>query len=190
MKCEAPVARGLCARRIERTDFPVLTRWFKHPKIHATIHDEECSDSSLKRKFDRLKRCDPFADGECGLILETNEVPVGFVHFMWINWISRTAEVDFFIEPAELRPFLGLIATRKIGQIAFEEFNLHKIYGFMYGFNETSLRFFRGWLKPEATLKGYLLRNGGACDVHVTGMLATEYFSQPSVRRSLRRRNT
>ena len=189
MICETSEPRGLCARRIERTDYPLLIRWFKHPKIRATIYDEVCSENSLKRKIDRLMRCDPFADAECGLIFESNGVPVGFLHFMWINWISRTAEVDFFIEPAEQRPFLGVIASRKIGQIAFEEFNLHKIYGFMYGFNETSLRFFGGWMKPEARLKGYLLRNGNACDVHVTGMLATEYFSQPSVRRTLRKRN-
>ena len=174
---------GILSRRVEPGDKDTLIRWYGHPLIQETIEDEELSPQGLRAKAKKLASLDEFKDGECAFIVEFDGQPVALAHFMWIDWVSRTGELDYFLDP-ELRPgpFLALMVIRELGRIAFEGFALRKLYGFTYATNDVSVRMNAGFLETEAILKDYLPRAGGATDVYVQGLLASDFSRKFSKR--------
>jgi RimJ/RimL family protein N-acetyltransferase len=168
---------SLTARRMAQSDTKALLRWYIHPTVTSGVDDETLSKAVLTRKLDMLAACDPFEDGQCGILIEHKGKPVSFFHFMWINWIGRTAELDMMIDPYErdLR-ILSRSVLLKLGEVAFEEFNLNKLYGFIYESNERSLRFFGRFSETEAQLKGYLKRTGKVEDVFIVGITRAQYL--------------
>lgn len=169
--------KGVCSRRVGPEDAGLLIRWYGDPLIQETIEDEELSPEGLRAKADKLAELDEFQDGECAFIIEFDGEPVALAHYMWFDWVSRTVELDFFLAPGlAAGPFMVRVVLREIGRIAFEGFHIHKMYGFTYANNDMSLRLNANFLETEAILKDYLPRAGGGADVHVQGMLASDYY--------------
>lgn len=173
----SPLQKGMLSRRVASDDAELLIRWYGDPLIQETIEDEELSPEGLRAKAGKLAGLDEFQDGECAFIIEFDGEPVALAHYMWFDWVSRTVELDFFLAP-DLRagPFMVRVVLREIGRIAFEGFHIHKMYGFTYANNDMSLRLNANFLETEAILKDYLPRAGGGADVHVQGMLASDYY--------------
>lgn len=169
--------KGILSRRVGPDDAGLLIRWYGDPLIQATIEDEELSPEGLRAKVDKLAGLDEFQDGECAFIIEFDGEPAALAHYMWFDWVSRTVELDFFLAPGlHAGPFMARLVLREIGRIAFEGFHIHKMYGFTYANNDMSLRLNANFLETEAILKDYLPRAGGGADVHVQGMLASDYY--------------
>jgi RimJ/RimL family protein N-acetyltransferase len=164
------------ARRVEAKDGATLLRWYNNPAIQATLEDEQRSAAQLRRKVEDLVSCDPYEDCRCVILFERDSRPIGMAYFMWINWISRTAEVDLMLSPEQPHgPLTGYLMMLKIADMSFREFNLHKMYGFIYGDNRRSLRLFQRFMHVEAVLKAYAKRGQRYEDVHVLGALACDY---------------
>lgn len=164
------------ARRVDARDKATLLRWYGDPAIQATLEDEHRSRAQLRQKVEDLVSCDPYEDCRCVILCQRDSRPIGMAYFMWINWISRTAEVDLMLSP-ELShgPLTGYLMMVKTADMAFREFNLHKMYGFIYGDNRRSLRLFQRFMHVEAVLKAYAKRGSRYEDVHVLGALASDY---------------
>ncbi|MGA1979711.1 MAG: GNAT family protein [Sedimentisphaerales bacterium] len=168
----------LVACRVETRHRNLLSRWYGSSSIQKALEDEPCTAAYLRRKIAKLISSDPFRDGQCAVILEMNSRPIALVHFMWINWISRTAEIDFTLLSEKPRGLvLGAIAIDKVAQIAFEEFNLRKLYAFIYGDNRRALRFLGRYMHVEAVLKAYLKRGRRYEDTYVLGVTPAEYYA-------------
>ena len=167
---------GIVSRRAEPRDVDLLVRWYGHPLIQETIEDEELSPRGRRAKAKKLAALDEFKDGQCAFIVEFDGEPVALLHYMWIDWVSRTVELDYFLAP-DLRagPFLARMVIRQIGRIAFDGLAMRKIYGFTYASNAMSVRMNAHFLQTEATLKNYLPRSGGGADVLVQSMLASDF---------------
>ncbi|MGA2916640.1 MAG: GNAT family N-acetyltransferase [Sedimentisphaerales bacterium] len=167
----------IVARRVEPRHRNLLLRWYGNSSIQKAMEDEPRTAVYLRRKIAQLISSDPFRDGQCAIILEMNSRPVALAHFMWINWVSRTAEIDFTLlseKPHGL--LLGVMAIDKVAQIAFEEFNLHKFYAFIYGDNHRALRFMKRYMRVEAVLKAYLKRGRRYEDAYLMGQTYDEYY--------------
>jgi RimJ/RimL family protein N-acetyltransferase len=180
----APMKKsGIVSRRAEPRDIDLLIRWYGHPLIQETIEDEKLTPKGLRSKAKKLCTLDEFRDGECAFIVEFDGQPVALLHYMWIDWVSRTVELDYFLAP-DLRagPFLARMVIREIGCIAFEGLAMRKIYGFIYASNDTSVRMNASFLITEATLKNYLPHTGGGADVLVQSLLASDYYERYSMR--------
>ncbi len=167
-----PKTLGIFSRRAEPTDIDLLIRWYGHPLIQETIEDEELTGKALRTKAKKLTQLDAFRDGECAFIIEFDGEPVAFAHYMWIDWVSRTSELDWFLAPDnKVGPFLANAAIREFARIAFDGFALRKVYGFTYASNDISVRLNNVWLETEATLKDYI----PGADVYVQSLLASDF---------------
>jgi RimJ/RimL family protein N-acetyltransferase len=168
----------IIVRRIVATDRPVLRRWLKDPEVRAAIEDETIDLSSMAQALTLFESSDPFHDSGLGLMVEAAGRPIGLIHFVWINWVSRNAEVIVFVGPGELRrSLIAAVVVEKIGHAAFRVLNLHKIYAFVYGANAAALAVFRKLMKEEACLRAYVKSPEGYSDFHFFGLLASEYFA-------------
>ncbi len=178
---------GMRWRRVDVRDAAILIQWYGHPEIQEVIEDEELSPEGLRAKAAKLATLDPFRDGECAYIFRIWRRARGTgAHFMWIDWVSRTAELDFFLAPDSRGALVALRVLEGIGRIAFETYQLHKVYGFSYGSNEIMTSRKRYFMTNEAILKDYLTRDGRCVDVYVQGHLAKEYFSVKSRKPAVR----
>lgn len=176
MPSDVVAVNRVTTRRVEPADRPLLEKWLGDPVIRAAIEDETILPSKPGETIELFEKSDPLRRGDLCLVLERGAEAIGLVHFAWINWISRNAEVVVFIGPPELRRSItALKALIELGDVAFRRLNLHKIYAFVYGANERSLSLFKRFMKPEARLKGYLKGGPTHQDVFILGMLASEY---------------
>ena len=165
-------------RRLLPADRPVLRRWLRDPAVQAAIEDETIMPSRMRETVEIFESQDPFRDGSVGLIVERRGRPVGLIHFVWINWISRNAEVIVFIGPGELRgSFAAAAVLGKVGHAAFRILNLHKIYAFVYASNTSALSIFQRLMTPEVCLRSYVKSPGKYENVYFFGLLAAEYFT-------------
>ena len=168
----------IIVRRIVPADRPVLRRWLKDPDIRQAIEDETIDLSRMADALALFESSDPFCDGGMGLIVEVMGRPIALIHFIWINWVSRNAEVIVFVGPGELRQSLAAaVVIEKIGHAAFRVLNLHKIYAFVYGSNESALSVFRKVMEEEACLRSYVKSQEGYDNLYFFGLLASEYFA-------------
>ncbi len=163
-------------RRLGPADRPILRRWLRDPVVQAAIEDETITSSRMRETVALFESSDPFRDGSVGLLVERAGKPIGLIHFVWINWISRNAEVVIFVGPGELRNSLTALAlVINVGHAAFRDLNLHKIYAFVYGSNADALSVFKRFMTEEACLRSYVKSGEEYEDVHFFGFLASEY---------------
>lgn len=168
----------IIVRRIVPADRPILRRWLKDPDVRAAIEDEIIMLSKLEETLGLFESSDPFSDSNLGLIVEVAGRPIALIHFVWINWVSRNAEVIVFVGPEDLRRSLAAaVVVEKIGHAAFRVLNLHKVYAFVYGANKAALSVFRKLMEEEACLRSYVKSSEGYTDFHFFGLLASEYFA-------------
>ncbi len=171
----------IVARRATSRDKAVLQRWYTDPRTIELMEDEPQSPAELRRKIADLVECDPVRDGACILVFEIGGHPVAMAHFVRMNWTSRTAEISVMLSPEEPgTPLRGYSVICRLAQVAFNTFNLNKIYAFVYAHNLRSFRILTRVMKVEAVLKGYLKRADRFEDVYLIGILASEYRSLPS----------
>jgi RimJ/RimL family protein N-acetyltransferase len=167
---------AVTVRRLEAADRPVILTWLKDPVVRAAVQDEDVRTDRPSDTLALFEECDPFRKGDLCLLAEKEGQPFALIRFSWINWVNRNAEVMIFIGPRDRRRSLAAIqAVEKIGDVAFNSLNLHKVYAFIYGSNGDSLGVFGRIMKTEARLKGYLKTETGYEDFLVLGLLADDY---------------
>jgi RimJ/RimL family protein N-acetyltransferase len=170
------ILKEVRVRRMRRKDCAFLADWYSVPHVRAGLQDENISDLNQARKLQALSGADAVADGEAGYVFMLGDKPVAFAHLMWINWIGRTAEIDFMLNPKESpRLFLVVPILRRFAELAFNDLGLNKIYGFVYESNYRSLRLFKKILRVEAILKAYLRRDGKTENVYIISALPRDF---------------
>lgn len=164
-------------RHFSLTDVPTVDTWLAHPLMQKAIDDEKTTPAARRQRLRAIARSTPMRDGQGGFVIERNAIPIGFIHLMWINWISRTGEIDLLVAPGAMRSIAGFSVIQKAGEIAFERLNLNKVYGFVYADNAVSLSPLKKIMRIEATMRSAAVREGVPTDVHVVSMTASHYYS-------------
>lgn len=169
----------LRARRLETSDLKEILSWYSDPAVLAVMEDERLHPAMLRRKLKGLVRSNPVEDCEFALVIELGGECIAFAQLMWINWIGRTAELDFMFNPRHHGSrFLLLAVFRTLEELFVRDFNLHKVYSFVYASNVRALALFRRLMHEEAVLRKYLKRDGAGQDVHVLGLTAEDFRTE------------
>ena len=178
---------GIIARPLALKDIDTIATWLADPKVAEAVLEERISAATQRRQLKKLLSLTAHDDGECGMVIEYKNSIVAFAHYMWINWVSRTAEIDICIDPTRTqKAFLTASILPCVANIAFSNLNLEKVFSFIYSDNPESLRLLTRFMKPEATLKGYLNHRAGPVDVIVAGLLKADFLAYPITKRFLK----
>lgn len=160
---------------LSRRDAPVLRRWLSDPQMQAFLEDEPGGAVGAARKVLHLVGCDPVRDREAGYIVRYDGHPIGFIHLKEINWISRTGEIDVLVDQAVQRSLKGLWVVAKIAEVAFDQLNLRKLYGYIFASNPASLRLFQRLGTIEATLTAARRPRTGDEDILIAALTVERY---------------
>lgn len=108
--------------------------------------------------------------------IEAGGVHVGNLFLMSIDAMNAKAEVQLFIGGAgDRNKGIGLQAICLAKQRAFSEMGLHRLYAFVFDFNERARRSFeKAGFSLEGRLREDQRRNGQFADLLVLGCLDTD----------------
>jgi RimJ/RimL family protein N-acetyltransferase len=173
--CTVDPASPCQVRAIQRGDLVVIDQWLADEAMQAVMEDEPGGPTSIRRRLRGLVGCDPVRDRECAYLVNYQGRAIGFFHLKYVNWISRTCEIDVMVEPSTQRSLLGLWVVSKIAEVCFDQLNLRKAYGYIFASNQASARFFSRLGPIEATLKAGRRPPRGDEDVHIAALTAESY---------------
>lgn len=160
------------------TDSVVL--WFEDEelmKFYTTSKNKITREGLIKSIEDGKEKGNVYT---FGIFTIEEELLIGTIKLGPINFFHRTADLVVLIGN---RSFLGkglaVEAIRLGNQLAFEEFDIRKLYGGMYISNIPSIKAYTraGWL-VEGKLKGQFLVDGKNEDRILVGCFNPKYFSQ------------
>jgi len=173
---DSPVHQEPCTfHALLASDVATLTSWLSAPEMQAVLEDEPGGPAAAARKARKLVGLDPIRNRECAYMVMYEGRPIGFIHVLYINWISRTTEIDIMVEPASQRSLLGLWVVAKTAEICFDLLNLRKAYGYIFATNTPSSRFFSRLMPVEATLTAGRRPEKGDEDVLIASLTVESY---------------
>jgi RimJ/RimL family protein N-acetyltransferase len=164
-------------RALERADIPAFMRWFNDPEVRKTLQlVGPMSEASEERWFENQLVSD---DTILGIEVREDEAwrLIGNVGLMEPCWRDRSADIGIVIgERDEWGKGYGADAIKTMARYAFEELNLHRLQLQVYDFNERARRCYeRCGFVHEGTRRQAVFRAGRYHDVHMMGMLASEW---------------
>lgn len=114
-----------------------------------------------------------------GIHTRDTDLRIGTVKIGPIDWKNRISDLVALIgDRAFLGKGLATDAIRLAGSVAFEAYDIRKLFGGMYASNIGSIRAYSkaGW-EIEGRLKGHYLNNGQQEDRVLVGCFNPKYFS-------------
>ena len=175
--------KTISLRRPYLSEIDTIVDWFMHPSVAESVGEHDLDKEDLKEFFSDLATSSATEDGKCGFVVIYEDKPICFVHVMWINWISRTGELDLFMNPFKtLPPFMRTSMFRSVMTLFFTTLNLNKMYSFVYESNQLASRLFGQFMVKEATLQSYLNRKNQNGNVQVFGLTKNDYLTTRSFR--------
>jgi ribosomal-protein-alanine N-acetyltransferase len=157
-------------------------------RVIAWFDDQELMKfyTNSKNKITKEILLQSIADGKktgtvltFGIFSKIENILIGTIKLGPINFNHRTSDLVALIGD---RNFLGKglsVEAIKLGnQLAFDEFDIRKLYGGMYESNIPSIKAYRraGWM-IEGRLKGQFLNEGKNEDRILVGCFNPKYFS-------------
>jgi len=111
------------------------------------------------------------------MIEATNKSPVGLVHLVGVDWVSRVAEFAILIGDKSARgKGVGHDATALMLEYGFRTLNLNRIWLRVTQTNSAAIRVYeRLGFRCEGVLRQAFFADGGLQDVLVMGLLAEEW---------------
>jgi RimJ/RimL family protein N-acetyltransferase len=168
-------------RELERTDVPVINRWRQDrsltaglgaPHRHIGIEvDERWFEAYLSRRG---------VDVRCASCRDGGAEPIGVVSLTGIDPVHKHAELHIMLgDSASHGQGAGTEATRAIVDHGFRDLNLHRIYLFVLDSNGAARRMYeKVGFRHEGTMRGAAFKNGRYEDVHLMGLLHSEYVPE------------
>jgi len=168
----------LRSRKADSSDIDLMKKWLKNGEFMMNLYlVPKDDDRALGQKVLSM-----LADGSKDLsdkryFIVESERPVGMIMFHDIEWRNRNLYMDILVGDDELKNKIwGLALFAEALRISFEIFNMHKVSGMIYGFNENSRKLVEafGGIK-EGTFKRYVERNGKRYDADIYSLFKKDY---------------
>ena len=168
-------------RELERGDIPVINRWRQDRSLTAAIGaphrhigieiDERWFESYLQRRG---------TDVRCAVCSDDNPELIGLVSLTNVDPVHKHAEYHILIGDRVMHgKGIGTWATREMLRHAFLELNLHRVYAFILASNPAARRTCeKAGFRLEGTMRQASFKGGGYHDVHLLGVLQSEYTSE------------
>lgn len=101
---------------------------------------------------------------------------IGMTELAGIQWSHGNSWVGLAIAPAFQNQGYGRETMELILRFAFHELNLHRIQLMVFGYNERAIKLYEKLgFQREGTYREFLKRDGQYFDVHLYGLLASEW---------------
>lgn len=144
----------------------VMRYWFEEPFVSfdelVEIYDRHTHDQN-ERRF---------------IIANLDNVPVGLVELVEINYIHRHCEFQIIISPGHQGHGYAKQATRLAIDYAFMVLNLHKVYLYVDTDNARAIHIYTQiGFEPEGTLRETFFVNGQYRNAIIMGLLQRDYLA-------------
>jgi diamine N-acetyltransferase len=165
-------------RELGRSDVPIINRWRQDraltaglgaPHRHIGIEvDERWFEAYLERRG---------IDVRCAICRSDEAEPLGLVSLTAIDPVHKHAELHILLgDRASHGHGIGTEATRAMLRHGFHDLNLHRIYLFVLDGNTAARRMYeKVGFRHEGTLRESAFKDGAYADVHMLGMLQSEF---------------
>lgn len=162
-------------RAIEREDIPKFVRWLNDPEVTqyltlympiSRVEEERWFEQQLESQNSKV------------LAIETNEgLHIGNIGLHDIDWKNRHAMLGIFIGEKEYWGLgYGTDAVMTLLGFAFQEMNLHRIYLYVFDYNERAIRCYQKCgFQVEGRQREGLYQNGEYHDLLSMSILESEY---------------
>lgn len=168
MKIRALEEKDLAFIHKLNNDYAIMSYWFEEPYE---------SFGELKRLYDKHI----LSDTERRFVIEDNDVVVGIVELVEINYIHRQCEIQIIIPPEHGGKGYAKEAFKRGVKYAFETLNLHKVYLFVDKENEKAVHIYeKAGFAIEGLLKEHFYTKGKYKDVYFMGLLKRNWLDQHS----------
>ena len=165
-------------RAIERSDMPACVRWFNDPEPRSYLTAYwPLSQAEEERWFEKQLG----DENQHNFAIETAEgVHIGVLGFHEIDWKNRCAGFGIVIgERAFWNQGYGTDSVRTLLRFAFDELNLHRVFLYVYDFNERAIRCYeKVGFQHEGRLRQACFTGGRYVDHLVMGVLRDDWLAQ------------
>ncbi|MBI2627903.1 MAG: GNAT family N-acetyltransferase [Candidatus Niyogibacteria bacterium] len=167
-------------RAVEREDLSMLKDWRNIPKFRKNFREfRELNLDNQKKWFENIV---VGSQNDFMFIIERlkDKLSVGVCGLVYINWISRSADLSFYIglneEYIDTKGY-ALEAAKLLLDYGFNNLNLHKIWMELYEFDKKKIDFFTKKLnfKKDGELRDNCFKEGKYWNSHIYSLLNKEY---------------
>jgi RimJ/RimL family protein N-acetyltransferase len=168
-------------RALEPGDLERTYQWHNDPNLYKTLGGVFHYVSRTTEE-EWLRQMAAFSNREINLAvcLTENSQHIGNIYLRNIDWVARHGEVHLFIgEAGERLKGYGQAATRLLARYAFRDLGLLRLYCFIIGDNQPSIKMFEkcGWM-VEGKLRNHTFKDGHFKDVLAMGICASDIPSE------------
>lgn len=164
-------------RQIEKEDLTLLREWRNQERIK-----KYCREYRLLNMVNQLnwfEKVSTSRQDDMFLVL-VEDIPSGICGLTHINWKDRSAEVSYHLG-VKINPAKDVAAGIEVYEFlkkkGFEEYNLNRLWGEAFSFNEGGIKLaLQCGFKEEGVLRESVFWGGKYWNSVIVGMLAKEYF--------------
>ncbi len=135
-------------RLLEEKDAPLMLEWMRDPKINQffKFSIDDVSEESAMRFIHRAQRETANKEDPSNLhyaVVDGADEYYGTVSLKNINWQDKTAEYAISTRHIAKHRGYGQFATRKILEIAFEQYHLEQVYLYVLTDNTAAIKMYK-----------------------------------------------
>ena len=168
----------LYLRPLEEADLDRCQRWINDPDVWSTLHMCRPMDAKAEKMWwDNQDRSSPPKSLNLAIVLKESHRHIGNAGIIGIDWINRSAETGTLIGEKDCwGNGYATEAKQAVLKYAFDTLNMHRMGSQVLATNEASVRHLtgHGYVK-EGIRRQAMFRNGQWVDLHVYGLLASEW---------------
>lgn len=163
-------------RQIEEEDLALLRDWRNQERVRKNCREYRLLN--MTNQLDWFKEVSTSRLDDMFLIIVDDE-PVGVCGLTHINWKDRSAEISYYlgksVGPAQ-NVSIGLEVYEFFKKKGFEEYNLNRLWGEAFSFNEGAIKLaLQCGFEKEGVMRQSTFWGGRYWDSIIISMLAEEY---------------
>ncbi|MEW6686469.1 MAG: GNAT family protein [Candidatus Edwardsbacteria bacterium] len=163
-------------RAIEMKDLETFLCWFNDSEVREFLATIYPLNEIREREF--IEKC--YQDKSwviLNILLKEKNLLIGNMSLMRIDWVHRQAEFGICIgEKGYWNKGYGTEATKLLLKYGFDTLNLHRIYLFVYEWNQRGIKCYeKAGFKIEAILRGAKFKDGRYFNVVLMSILRDEW---------------
>ena len=162
-------------KRVRLNDLTYILKWWQNQDLmryydRLPIHSPLELGEELRRNLSTFNRFDFIIETKVG-------EPIGLIYLQKISYNDRHCEIHIMIGESDKNTQLaGVEAGFLLLYYAFNQLNIHKVYGHVMEFASGAERLMKAVdFKEEAILKKTIYQKGRFWDVRIYGLLNTEF---------------
>lgn len=170
-------------------DADFLATTFADPVFMRRYHRFQASDGAAVQQWLARARRRPLQTRRCEwLVLDRAGAPAGIAGLVDIDITNRRAELVVGIPGSDPSGTLAFKAALGVLHLAFDRFGLHKVTSYVYGDNpEAQQNTLHLGLRQEGMLREHVDAGHGFVDLHVNGLLRSDYLADARLQRLVNR---